>query len=148
MVEGLPDIAQLRQSSEKPKLLILDDLMTEGAKGKGAQDLMTLFIRGAHHWNCSCLHIVQNAFYPSLRTIRINSHYLILLKNPSDSLQISQLSKQIFPGRQKYLIDAYRDATSEKYGYLIVDLSPECPDDMRLRSKIFPEDFQVVYQPK
>lgn len=149
MVEGLPDIKQLKETSDKRKLLILDDLMMEGAKkGKGAQDLLTLFIRGAHHWSCSCLHIVQNAFYPSLRTIRLNSHYLILLKSPADGLQISHLARQMFPGRHDCMVEAYKDATMEKYGYLLIDLSQECPDELRLRSKIFPGDLPVVYLPK
>ena len=54
MVEGLPDINELKKSADTPKLLVLDDMMLEaGHKGKGAQDILTLFIRGSHHWGCS-----------------------------------------------------------------------------------------------
>ncbi len=59
MIEGLPDMAQLKKSITKPKLLILDDLMQEM---KSDKKLVQLFTKGSHHWNLSVLHIVQNLF--------------------------------------------------------------------------------------
>ena len=144
LVEGFPDLASLRRNPEIPKLLVLDDLM-EIVKQKS---LSQLFTKGTHHGNISCIHIVQNAFYQGLRTSRINVQYLILLKNPSDQLQASNLARQLFPGKQEYFMESYADACKEAYGYLLVDLSQETPENMRLKTNIFPGQMLIVYVPK
>lgn len=36
-----------------------------------------------------------------------------------------------------HLISAYQDVTRQPHGYLIVDLSPQTPDELRLRSQLF-----------
>ena len=52
------------------------------------------------------LYLTQNLFPPGKlsRTISLNSHYIVVFKNPRDSLGISTLAKQMFPGRTKYLM--------------------------------------------
>ena len=143
--EGLPDLSVLKSTTEVPKLLILDDLMQEM---KGDKRLTQLFTRGSHHWNLSCMHIVQNVFFEGLRTSRVNAQYLVLMKNPSDKLQAMNLGKQLYPSNHKFFLEAFNDATSRPYGYLLVDLSPQTEEKIRLRSNIFPEDLQTVYVPK
>ena len=83
-----------------------------------------------------------------MRTISLNAHYMILFKNPRDGSQITHLSKQMYPSRSKYMMEAYRDATSPPYGYLFIDLKPDTPEDMRLRSNIFPGEHTIVYVPR
>jgi hypothetical protein len=147
LIEGLPDLGQLKATSNIPKLLVMDDLMTQ-IDGK-KQGLTDLFTRGAHHWNCSCLHIVQNLYYGTIRTARINSHYLILMRNPSDKLQASMLAKQLYPGQQASFLGAYKEACSKPYGYLVIDVAPDTQEELRLRTNIFPEDkYTIVYLPK
>lgn len=143
--EGLPDLSMLRSTPEVPKLLILDDMMQEMKRDKR---LVELFTRGCHHWNVSCIHIVQNVFFEGLRTSRVNAQYLVLMKNPSDKLQAMNLAKQLYPDRQKYFLDSFLDATSQPYGYLLVDLSPLTEEQVRLRTNIFPGDTLAVYLPK
>ena len=145
MAEGLPELSQLRSTPEVPKLLILDDLMTEMKKDKR---LTELFTKGCHHWNLSCIHIVQNVFFDGLRTSRVNAQYLVLMKNPSDKLQAMNLAKQLYPGRQQYFLDSYNDATKKPYGYLLLDLSPLTEEQIRLRTDIFSGETQKVYIPK
>lgn len=141
-ISGFPSVDKLKQDRSTPKLLILDDMMHEM---KSDENLTQLFTRGSHHWNISIIHIVQNAFYDGLRTSRINSQYLILMKSPGDRLQIQTLGRQIFPG-SKHFMEAFEDATSQPYGYLLVDLTQTTPDNMRLRTNIFPNDkHQIVY---
>ena len=44
---------------------------------------------------------------------------------------------------------AFKDATSVPYGYLLVDLKQDTPEDMRLRTTISPDDgVQYMYLPK
>ena len=47
-----------------------------------------------------------------------------------------------------YVVEVYDDAIrGGRYGYLLIDLHGGTPRDMRLRTKIFPEDVViVVYQ--
>jgi hypothetical protein len=143
LVEGLPDIDYLKSTPYRLKLLVMDDLLMEGDRKKSG--VTQLFTKGAHHWNCSCIHIVQNLFYGNIRTARINSHYLILMRNPSDKLQVCQLARQLFPTKQNDFLEAYSDATKEPYGYLVVDLAPNTNEKLRLRSHVFPSEFQCVY---
>lgn len=139
-IEGIPSQTMFQDTSNK--LLICDDLMRDFKKDEISQ----LFCQGSHHWNLCVVHIVQNLFFnQALRTARINSHYIILMKNPSDRLQLLTLCRQIFPGKQKQFLEAYDDACAEPYGYLLLDLSPATDDNMRLRTKIFPGDISIVY---
>ena len=142
MTEGLPDLDLLRSNPKTPKLLILDDLMQEM---KSDKRLAQIFTRGCHHWSLSCIHIVQNMFFDGLRTSRINAQYLVLMKNPGDKLQAVNLGKQLFPKRLQYFLDSYQDATSKPYGYLLIDVSPLTEEQARLRTKIFPNELQIVY---
>lgn len=145
LVEGLPNLIELKQTAHIPKLLVLDDFME--SFGSAKDKLSTLFTRGAHHWNTSCIHLVQNLFHGS-RTARVNAHYIVLMKNPSDKLQIQALGRQVCPGQQKFVMEAYTDATTPKFGYLLVDLSPTSEDDYRFRTGIFPDEVDCVYVQK
>jgi hypothetical protein len=147
LVEGIPDIAPLKQNKQEKKLVVCDDLMQALGKEKNT-DLVSLFVRGSHHWNVGIIHIVQNLFYANMRTARINSHYLVLLKNPSDRLQVMTLARQLYPHKYKSFLEAFEDACSERYGYLLIDNEPSTDDSLRLRSHIFPGENCVVYIPK
>ena len=144
LIEGLPDVEMLK-ADPRPKLCICDDLMTEISK---SDSLTTIFTRGVHHWNMSCIHIVHNLFYANMRSARINASYLVLFKNVSDKLQVTNLAKQMFPRKNQYFLQAYEDATSKPYGYLLVDLVQSTPDSLRVRTAIFPSEQMVVYLPK
>ena len=53
---------------------------------------------------------------------------------------MSRLAQQMYPGRVKFVQEAFKDATAVPYGYLLVDLKQDTPEDMRLRTAIFPDD--------
>lgn len=141
--EGLPDMEQWR--GEKRRLLVLDDLMSETDAR-----VTKLFTKGSHHRNVSVLYIVQNIFdrNKELRTISLNSHYIVLFKNPRDGSQITNLAKQMYPGKVSYVQEAFKDATAAPHGYLLLDLRQETPDHLRIRTNIFSTGKQVVYVPK
>ena len=76
-----------------------------------------------------------------LRTLSMNSQYMILFNNPRDKSAISQLAKQVFPENGHLLNEAYRMATKEKlYGYILLDFHYPQNDLVRLRSNIFPDE--------
>ena len=142
-IEGLPDLDSF--DGKQWTLLIIDDLMHETD-----ERVSKIFTRVSHHKNLSVLYLTQNLFFGSKqnRTISLNSHYLILFKNTRDATQISHLASQMYPGRTKFLIEAFRDATSKPFSYLLVDLKPDTEDRLRVRSGIFPGEQACVYVPK
>lgn len=142
-VEGFPDdIYTLFDKT--PGLLVIDDLMNESTN----QDTMVNVItKGCHHHNISTIFLVQNLFPPGKhsRTISLNTHYIVAFKHPRDSLGVSILARQAFPSATKYVMESYNNAVQVPYGYLLFDLHPSTPDNIRLRTSIFPGELQVAY---
>lgn len=143
-VEGLPDVSQF--DGKHRTLLILDDLMSESN-----DSVSNIFTKFSHHRNISVIYLSQNLFYKSKqnRTMSLNTHYMVLFKNPRDCSQVANLAKQMYPGRSKFLLESFKDATARPFGYLLIDLKPDTDDKYRVRTNIFPDDErQFVYVPK
>ena len=141
--EGLPSASMFDSSTRN--LIIIDDLMEETD-----ERVTTLFTKKSHHRNTSLLYLVQNLFPKNKesRTISLNSQYMVVFKNTRDASQMSHLARQMYPGRVKFVQEAFKDATSVPYGYILVDLKQDTPEDMRLPTAIFPDDgVQYVYLP-
>lgn len=129
-------------------LVVLDDQMENHEMHRnGGRTLTKFFTQGSHHRNLTIVYIVQNLFHQakSMRTISLNSQYVVLYKNPRDKLQIESLARQMYPKHPKFLVAAFEDATSRPFGYLVVDLKPQTPDSLRLRTDIFNNQGQTVY---
>jgi hypothetical protein len=141
--EGLPSISDF--NGDKRVLLIIDDLMNESGT-----DVSKIFTKGSHHRNVSVFFLTQNLFFKSKdsRTMSLNTHYIVAFKNPRDVLQITTLAKQMYPGNTKFMVEAFRDATSKPFGYLLIDLKPQTDDQIRLRTNIFPGEVNYVYVKK
>jgi len=131
-------------------LVVLDDQMeNRDMQRNGGSGLAKFFTQGSHHRNLTIVYIVQNLFHQSraMRTVSLNSHYLVLFKNPRDKLQIRSLAMQMYPMNVEFLVRAYEDATKVPYGYLVIDLRPDTSDELRVRSNIFNATEQCVYKP-
>jgi len=140
-IEGLPQRENFYGTQST--LLILDDLMNETNRS-----VTDLFTKGGHHRNLSVVYIVQNLFNNGKdRTISLNSHYIVVFKNPCDASQIVHLAKQAYPGKVKAVQEAFKDATSTPFGYLLLDFKQCTPDKLRLRTKVFPDETTGVYVP-
>lgn len=153
-VDGLASESYIREN--KPDVVIVDDLMNEVGDDK---KMANLFTKGSHHLRISVIFIVQNIFHQSkhMRTISLNCHYMIILKNPRDKSQIVHLSRQLYPQNMAFLQECYADATSVPYGYISIDLTPDTPETFRVRTRITPEEVPanlnkkiapIVYIPK
>jgi hypothetical protein len=138
--EGLPDVSNF--DGKEPVLLVIDDLMQETN-----QTVANIFTKVSHHRNVSVLYLTQNLFPKNkfARTISLNSHYLVLFKNPRDAGQFAVLARQMYPNGSKFAIEAFRDATEKAFGYLLVDLKPDTEESHRLRTDIFPGELTHVY---
>ena len=81
-----------------------------------------------------------------MRTISLNTHYLIVSKKPRDNQQIATLGRQSYPGRSHLLMEAFQDATKNPFGYLLIDLKPKTPEFLRIRTSI--TSVPIVYMHK
>ena len=143
-VQGFPsDLYDMTEAHDN-SLVILDDLMSQCSNDQRVADLFT---RGSHHRGISVLFLTQNLFPPGKlsRTISSNSHYMIIFRNPRDSLGIATLARQMYPKNADYLLESFNDATKRPYGYLLLDLHQLTPEDIRLRTNILPNERQIVY---
>ena len=147
--EGLPskEDMDIWSFEEGFKILVIDDL---AQKASVSVDIVNLFTIYSHHHNFSVFFLVQNLFSGGkyFRTISLNSHYFILFSNQRDQLQIQTLARQMFPGETKYFMDAFKKATSKKYGYLLIDISPHTVSLYKLRTDIFPNQTVIVFRPE
>ncbi len=114
-------------------LVVIDDLMIDASKDK---DVSNMFTVGSHHKNMSIICLLQNLFYQGKenRTMSLNSHYLVLFKNPRDQLQVSCLARQMYPNNAGYFMEKFKKATSVPFGCLVVDLKQTTLEENRLKS--------------
>ena len=139
--QGLPD-DQIIESLAKPALMILDDLMLNASE----EYLTSLFTKKIHHKNTSVIFLTQDLFQRKIKVARNNAQYIVLMRAPNAALQIRNLGVQLFPRQLDYFLDAYKLATANNYGYLIIDLYAAAESFMRLRTNIFkdPENEELT----
>ena len=138
---GLADVEELELC-----LLVLDDMMDSLEGG-----VAYLFTKGSHHKNIFVIAVTQNVFHQSKfqRTISLNTHYVILFKNPRDGSQIQHLARQMYQKDTEYLVQVYeRVMTLGLYSYLFIDLRQETPDNMILRANILEDEERYYCQRK
>lgn len=137
-VHGLPK----EQDIEANSICVLDDLLSESESSKEVTNMCT---RAAHHKPCFVIFISQNVFPggKEARTRSLNTHYYVIFKNPRDKLQFETLARQISSSHSKDLIAVFEEATRRPHGYLFIDFTQECPDEIRYRTNIF--EPPVVY---
>ena len=95
--QGLPneDMLQKLATPSTCNLLILDDLMNNVIS---SVEMENLFVKGVHHLHLSVLYINQNVYCKGKhsRTINLNTHIYVLMKNPRDVSQLQCLARQAF----------------------------------------------------
>ena len=107
-----------------------------------------LFVKGMHHRNLTLIYLNQNLYCKgkNARTINLSTHVLALMKNSRDISQLQCLARQAFVGKSKFIMEAFKDATSTVYGYLIIDFSPTAVEEYRVRTLVFPSEDTVIYR--
>jgi hypothetical protein len=146
--KGVPTVKSVREwagDDGAHRLLILDDLQTAALESKDVADIATVH---SHHSNVSCVTVYQNLFGSGkyARTIALQAHYIVVMKNLRDQTQLSLLSRQIYPGKPQLLPNLMKvTAKRHQYPYILIDLSPHSDTDYRLRTDIFPGELTRVY---
>ena len=139
LIQSLPSDLK----TEPGSLIIIDDLVAECPK-----QIKDWFVRLSHHSLVDTCLLSQNLFERNkeYRTTSLNSHYIILFKNPRDSSQISHFAKQFSPTDTHFIINSFRDSTIEPHSYILFDLKQSTPNLLRVRSSVFPSE-SFVYVP-
>jgi nucleoside-triphosphatase THEP1 len=126
-------------------VIIVDDLYQEANK---ESEFNNLFTKISRHGNVTVIFITQNLFHQGgkHRTRNLNVQYLVLFKNPRDATVVDFVSRQAYPNNRLFLIEAFQDATKNAHGYLFLDFTQSCPDDLRVRTDIFNDKVTVYKQ--
>ena len=142
-IEFISDFNEDTVSRENAEgaLIILDDLSDQ----INNRLITNCFMKYSHHRVQSYIYIANNAFGKDMRTVNLNTQYLVLFKSPRDHDSIVTLGRQLYGPGYKMMQEAYIDAVSIPHSYLLVDSKPRTPEKLRLRSKIFPGETTIVY---
>src|SRR6266705_7164971 len=137
-ISGLP----FKEEVNDHHIIVIDDLMTELGNNKR---LSELFTKGSHHSNISVIFITQNLYYQAsqMRTIHLNCHYIILMKSPRGKAQLMYFTRDVFPGKGKFILGSYDDATHKPYSYLRIDLTQNTPDRYRITTNLIPNEKRI-----
>ena len=123
----------------KRNLIVFDGQMIDVSKDKR---IVNLFTRSSHNRNLSVIYIVQNLFHQGKgsHSISLNSHYLVLFKNPRDKLQILTLAKQMYPRQTDFILKQHEEAVKRPFGYLLIDLKTTTQDNCPVRTNVLGEE--------
>ena len=133
-----------------PACILLDDV----AHKIGSSDvLVSLYIGACHHLNICCMLVTQNLFasrHSNWITAMRNANYILIFHMPRDASSIQVLGRQIWPHKNGSLAlaEAYNLALHDypnEYGYLLIDCTPHCPNQHRLRVGLLPTEKRMVY---
>ena len=149
--QGLPSVDQLDEwTTGKSIILILDDLQQQVQRDRQSAELFSV---DSHHRNITVIYLCHNIYGrgPFAKLISVATHYMILFRNNRDVEQVHRLARQVYgPGKgATYFLDAYKKATTPKWGYLVVNIHPDRDEDgYKLLTKILPGEDTIVYKPK
>lgn len=122
-------------------LLVFDDSCEEIYNENEFVKLAT----SGRHRQIHVIFVKHNLFHQSKnsRTIDLNTSHIILFKSPRDIQQIDILGKQL--NKLQFIREAYKLATYEPFGHLLIDLSPNVSDCLRFASNITEPGPSVFY---
>ena len=128
---------------DQRNILVLDHQMAVASSNMSVADFFT---KGSHHKNLTFIYLVQNVYNQgkSQWTISLNSRYSVVFRNSRDASQFRTMAYQICPRDSQWLVDAFTDATSEPYGYLILDHHLSTPEYQKVVTNMFPGE-QLIY---
>ena len=127
-----------KERKNKSKLCIFDDLAAE------LEDVIESIVSVmSHHYNCSVVVLAQTLFsskHKSFRVVSLNSHYVVLFKNPRDVSQISTLASQIGQSA-RFLKHLYQNEMKKSFSYLLMDFHQKQDEERaRIRSNIWADE--------
>ena len=124
-------------------LLIYDDSCEEIFNDKEFVKIAT----SGRHRRLHVIYVKHNLFQQSnwSRITDLNTTHKILFKSLSDIQQIEYLGKLL--NSLQLLKDAYKLATAQPYGHLIIDLDPKTSEGLRFSSQLIGPEPSIFYIP-
>lgn len=149
-IQFTTSIEEAENLVKSPGIVVFDDVMSLLDNAVTNKIITSWYTQKSHHRNVSVFALFQNAYHKGAREINLNSHNLVLFRQPRDLSSVTILARQICPTQTKFLIDAFQKATEHReFAYLFVDLDPRNGKyKLFLRSSIWPTDECQVYSPK
>lgn len=137
------DIAAIT-SDGQIHMIVLDDQLFAGNNA----DICRLFTETSHHSKVNVWLLLQNLFMNQKysTTISRNAHYFVFTKSPRNTSTVMNLAKQVFPGKNQALMEAYEDIMKEPYGIMVLDLHPKTDSKYRISSSILDQE-PAIYIP-
>lgn len=127
-------------------IVVIDDFM-----GSINADFVEICNVSSRHYNTSTFILFQSLFPANklARQISIGVKYMHIHKNPRENAQIKTLARQTNPKNSDWIVQAYHDVTKEPYSCFLIDVTQQCPDNIRFRSHYLPREFPMrVFTPK
>ena len=139
-----PDVLHIIQPRS---WLIIDDLAE--SMEERSQEVLQLFTVPSHHKKKFVTVILHNLFHQikCLRTLALKSSYCIIYSDVHDSISLITLLKQIYPGEPILLLSAYSLTTNKPWGYILLNLNQNKPEDLHVVIVIFNNKI-AVYPPE
>ena len=129
-------------ATDEKNLIILDDNMHKFCKDPLISDIFTKY---SHHKNIFVIILFQTNF-PNEKykmDIASNSTYIVLMSNPMNEKQMNLLCAQ---RGGAFIMNCYKEATNNRpYSYLFLDCDQETPDEVRVRTNIFPNEDTISF---
>ena len=87
-------------------IVVIDDY---GAQCASNEFVESLFLRTSHHCNLTIILLVQSLYFQGVkrRSQSLNTHYVLLMKNPIGASRVQTCACQRFPGQSKGFISTY-----------------------------------------
>ena len=122
-------------------LLIYDDSCEEIFNDT---ELVKIATSGRHR-KLHVIYVKHNLFHQSkcYRTIDLNITHIILFKSLCDIQQIEYLEKQL--NCLQLIKEAYKLATAEPFGHLMINLDPKTSQGLRFSLKLIGPDPSIFY---
>ena len=143
-VRGISEESLSRDKLGAHTLIFLDDVADEIDPTFAGN----LFSKISHHRMVSVILLLNSLFYNELKTMRLisqNTQYYVVFKSPRNRMSLATMARQMFGGNNsKLLMQAYNEATKEKFSYLLIDLKTD-DSVIQFRSHIFPGENTICY---
>lgn len=122
--------------------VVIDDYQT--SLSREHEEILSVLVNHSNIFVFLLLHRLYSSTNSTLRALTSNAQYIIFCKNIRNKGEFSYFARQFQPGRGKWLVKVFEEATSLPFSHLLVDLTQTCPERIRLRANILDRDV-VVY---
>jgi len=131
----------------QPNSLVIFDDFGQAISSSMNNFMTHVVTKQVNHQRLSVIIVLHHLYGKNLRTISLSQDYLAIFPYPRDISILRTLSSQVFPGKGKFLREAYEWTTRKPYSYLFLDLHVRQNSQLRVRTKIFNDSDCYILAP-